>query len=56
MEKKVLLIDCDPQGDLTTAMGYYDTDNIPTLANLMDCSIRDEEIKAEQAVLLFIYY
>lgn len=51
MGKKVLLVDCDPQGDLTTAMGYYDTDNIPTLANLMDSSIRDEEIKAEQAVL-----
>ena len=24
MGKKVLLVDCDPQGDLTTAMGYYD--------------------------------
>ena len=24
--KKVLLIDSDPQGDLTTCMGYYDTE------------------------------
>lgn len=51
MGKKVLLVDCDPQGDLTTAMGYYDTENIPTLADLMDCSIKDEEIKAEKAIL-----
>ncbi len=33
--KKVLLVDCDPQGDLTTCMGYYETDNITTFANLM---------------------
>ncbi len=33
--KKVLLIDCDPQGDLTTSMGYYDISN-NTIANLMD--------------------
>lgn len=49
--KKVLLIDSDPQGDLTTCMGYYDTNNIPTLANLMDASIRDEEINASSAIL-----
>lgn len=27
--KKVLLIDADPQGDLTTYMGFYDQDNLP---------------------------
>lgn len=26
--KKVLLIDCDPQGDLTTALGWRDTDEL----------------------------
>ena len=26
--KKVLLVDADPQGDLTVCLGYYDTDNI----------------------------
>ena len=26
--KKVLLIDADPQGDLTTCMGYYNQDEM----------------------------
>ena len=26
--KKVLLIDADPQGDLTTCLGWQDTDNL----------------------------
>ena len=33
--KKVLLIDADPQGDLTVCLEYYNTDNIPTIADLM---------------------
>ena len=49
--KKVLLVDCDPQGDLTTCMGYYETDNIPTLANLMEQSINDEPVKADEVIL-----
>ena len=33
---KVLLIDADPQGDLTTCMGYYDQDKLQnTIATLM---------------------
>ena len=32
--KKVLLIDCDPRGDLTTALGWRDTDELSvTLAD-----------------------
>ena len=31
----VLLVDYDSQGDLTTCMRYYDTDDMITLANLM---------------------
>ena len=27
--KKVLLVDADPQGDLTTCLGWRDTDNLP---------------------------
>lgn len=39
--KKVLLIDADPQGDLTTYSGYQNTDNIPvTLATLMERSMK----------------
>ena len=31
--KKVVLVDADPQGDLTTALGWTDADNLPvTLA------------------------
>ena len=34
--KRVLLVDSDPQGDLTTYMGIHDPDNIPiTLSTLM---------------------
>lgn len=29
--KKVLLIDCDPQGDLTTALGWRDTDELSSV-------------------------
>ena len=32
--KKVLLVDADPQGDLTTCLGWQDTDSLPqTLSN-----------------------
>lgn len=27
--KKVLLVDADPQGDLTTCLGWRDTDSLP---------------------------
>ena len=34
--RKVLLVDADPQGDLTTALGWTDADNLPgTLATQM---------------------
>lgn len=50
--KKVLLIDADPQGDLTTYMGVHDVDSIPiTLSTLMERSIRDEDINSKEAVL-----
>lgn len=43
--KKILLVDADPQGDLTTCLGLYDQDDIPvTLATLMENAITDKEI------------
>ncbi len=50
--KKVLLIDADPQGDLTTYMGWHDSDNIPvTLATLMQRYITYEKINSKEAIL-----
>ena len=50
--KKVLLVDSDPQGDLTTYMGIHDPDNIPvTLSTLMERSIKDEDINSKEAIL-----
>ncbi len=50
--KKVLVVDADPQANLTTYMGYFDEDNIPvTLSTLIEGYIAGKEIKAEDAVL-----
>ncbi len=50
--KKVLLVDADPQGDLTTCMGWYKQDEIPiTLADLMEQSMNDEDIRLNDAIL-----
>jgi len=51
--KKVLLVDIDPQADLTTSMGYYENpDNpIPTVADLMRKSLYDEEIDVNNVIL-----
>ena len=52
MGKKVLLVDADPQGDLTTYAGWHNTDDIPvTLATLMERSIRDRDINPREAIL-----
>ena len=43
--KKVLLIDADPQGDLTTSLGWADGDNLSfTLNTLMERVIWDKPI------------
>ena len=47
---KVLLVDADPQGDLTTYMGYHNADDIPiTLSTLMGRSINDLDINSNEA-------
>lgn len=52
LNKKVLLVDADPQGDLTTYAGWHNTDDIPiTLATLMESSVRDLDINSKEAVL-----
>ena len=52
LNKKVLLVDADPQGDLTTYAGWHNTDDIPvTLATLMERSIRDRDINPREAIL-----
>lgn len=41
--KKVLLVDCDPQGDLTTSLGFYEADGLDeTLSDLVYKEINDE--------------
>ena len=43
--KKVLLVDADPQADLTTYMGWHNTDNIPiTLSTLISRTINDIDV------------
>ena len=50
--KKVLLVDADPQGDLTTSLGWADQDNLPvTLATHMESIIRDKSIKPDEGML-----
>ena len=51
MGKKVLLLDADPQGDLTICMGYYDQDNMKTIANLLDASINDKTLNIKDVIL-----
>lgn len=50
--KRVLLVDADPQADLTTYMGWHNTDKItPTLSTLMKRSINDMDINSKEAIL-----
>ena len=50
--KKVLLVDADPQGDLTTSLGWADNDSIPvTLTTLMERIIQDEPIEPSEGIL-----
>lgn len=50
--KKVLLVDADPQGDLTVCLGWQDTDSLPvTLANHLNGIMRDEPIPPTDGIL-----
>lgn len=51
-KKKVLLIDADPQGDLTTSLGWRQGDRMEkTLAEAMKATILDEPIAINQFIL-----
>jgi chromosome partitioning protein len=50
--KRVLLVDADPQGDLTTSLGWPDNDNLSvTLATLMEKVIQDEVIGPNEGIM-----
>ena len=50
--KKVLLVDADPQGDLTTSLGWTDPDNLPvTLSDQLERIIRDSPIDVYDGIL-----
>ena len=49
--KKVLVVDADPQGDLTTYMGYNENALKTTLAQLMESVIYDSQLDTKQAIL-----
>ena len=50
--KKVLLVGADPQGNLTTSLGYYLQEDMPiTLADLMSAEILDKEIDINDVIL-----
>ena len=47
-----MLIDADPQADLTTYMGYYDTEAIPvTISTLIERMINDFPVNPDEAIL-----
>lgn len=50
--KKVLLVDADPQGDLTTSLGWADQDSLSvTLSTQMEKIIRDEPFEVGEGIL-----
>lgn len=50
--KRVLLVDADPQGDLTTCLGWRDTDGLPvTLANKLSEVVREDNANPFAGIL-----
>ena len=50
--KRVLLVDADPQGDLTASLGWTDQDDLSvTLSTQMEQIIRDEPLEAVKGIL-----
>jgi len=50
--KRVLIVDCDAQGDATTSLGWREQDNLPvTLSTLLSKIILDEPIAPGEGIL-----
>lgn len=50
--KKVLLVDADPQGDLTTCLGWKDGDILElTLADMMKAVMSEKESEPSEGIL-----
>jgi chromosome partitioning protein len=50
--KKVLLVDADPQGDLTTSLGFKNPDELScTLADLISKSVTEQKYDIQNAIL-----
>ncbi|MDK2812893.1 MAG: chromosome partitioning protein [Clostridiales bacterium] len=50
--KRVILVDADPQGDLTTCLGWRDTDSLPvTLANKLTEIVREDNANPFTGIL-----
>ena len=50
--KKVLLVDCDPQGSLSISLGYPHPDELPvTLATVMKKLLMDEAVDPKEGIL-----
>ena len=50
--KKVLLVDTDPQGSLTSSMGWQQPDELPTtLSTLMQKAMNDQPIQPGEGIL-----
>lgn len=50
--KKVLVVDVDPQSNLTTYAGWYDENELKyTLSDLIEQSMNDEKIKTKESIL-----
>lgn len=50
--KKVLLVDADPQGDLTKSLGWQEPDELDiTLATHLEAAMKDELYPAEKGIL-----
>ena len=50
--KKVLLVDADPQGSLSVALGYPNPDSLPvTLSDLMMKVMQDQPLQPEEGIL-----
>lgn len=49
---RVLLVDADPQGDLTTCLGYENDELDYTISDMLAASLNDEKLSADEVILI----